>query len=149
MFFRTPTLSSSMIVYASFGISVMKKLSFRHFCTCCIFHLIQWCRSLNFTQLSNLQCGQSIFIFGTDNCFFCLQPFLIDGFKFDLRIYVLVTACDPLRIFVFKEGLGRFATHKYTDPTNNNVVSAQHINTFFTLFPSSFVALICPFIIKS
>ncbi|KAL3867098.1 hypothetical protein ACJMK2_044329 [Sinanodonta woodiana] len=48
------------------------------------------------------------------------KPFLIDGFKFDLRVYVLVTSCDPLRIFVFKDGLARFATAKYSEPTNNN-----------------------------
>ncbi|KAK6188733.1 hypothetical protein SNE40_004850 [Patella caerulea] len=48
------------------------------------------------------------------------KPFLIDGFKFDLRLYVVVTSCDPLRIFLFKDGLARFATHKYSEPTNNN-----------------------------
>lgn len=36
-----------------------------------------------------------------------LQPFLIDGYKFDLRIYALITSCDPLRIFVYNEGLVR------------------------------------------
>lgn len=51
------------------------------------------------------------------------KPFLIDGFKFDLRVYVLVTSCDPLRIFVYEDGLGRFATLKYVDPSNNNLVS--------------------------
>ena len=35
----------------------------------------------------------------------CCQPFLLDGFKCDLRIYVLVTSCKPLRILVFKDGL--------------------------------------------
>ena len=50
------------------------------------------------------------------------QPFLIDGYKFDLRIYTLVTGCDPLRIFVFKDGLARFATTKYVEPTQHNVV---------------------------
>ena len=51
------------------------------------------------------------------------KPFLIDGFKFDLRVYVLVTSCDPLRIFVYEDGLGRFATMKYLDPSANNLVS--------------------------
>ena len=50
------------------------------------------------------------------------KPFLIDGFKFDLRIYVVVTSCDPLRIFVYKDGLGRFTTVRYTEPSGNNLV---------------------------
>ncbi|KAK5851215.1 hypothetical protein PBY51_002026 [Eleginops maclovinus] len=49
------------------------------------------------------------------------KPFVIDGFKFDLRIYVLVTSCDPFSIFMFKEGLTRFCTTKYNEPTQNNV----------------------------
>ncbi|CAL1538825.1 unnamed protein product [Lymnaea stagnalis] len=48
------------------------------------------------------------------------KPFLIDGFKFDLRVYTLVTSCDPLRIFVFKDGLARFATNKYSEPNHSN-----------------------------
>ena len=58
------------------------------------------------------------------------QPFLIDGFKFDLRIYALVTACDPLRIFVFKDGLARFATAKYVDPNHHNVVSELSVKRY-------------------
>ncbi|XP_030312906.1 tubulin polyglutamylase TTLL6 [Calypte anna] len=49
------------------------------------------------------------------------KPFLIDGFKFDMRIYVLVTSCDPLRIFVYEEGLARFATMRYIDPSSKNL----------------------------
>lgn len=56
------------------------------------------------------------------SCLFSLQPFLIDGFKFDMRIYVLVTSCDPLRIFVYKEGLARFATMRYIVPSSTNLV---------------------------
>ncbi|XP_047401569.1 tubulin polyglutamylase TTLL6 isoform X1 [Sciurus carolinensis] len=49
------------------------------------------------------------------------KPFIIDGFKFDLRIYVLVTSCDPLRIFVYNEGLVRFATTCYSYPCTDNL----------------------------
>uniref|UniRef100_A0A4W4FII2 Tubulin tyrosine ligase-like family, member 6 n=1 Tax=Electrophorus electricus TaxID=8005 RepID=A0A4W4FII2_ELEEL len=49
------------------------------------------------------------------------RPLIIDGFKFDLRIYVLVTSCDPFRIFVYNEGLARFCTSQYSEPTSSNM----------------------------
>nr|XP_031324122.1 tubulin polyglutamylase TTLL6 [Camelus dromedarius] len=49
------------------------------------------------------------------------KPFIIDGFKFDLRIYVLMTSCDPLRIFAYNEGLARFATTFYSHPCTDNL----------------------------
>ena len=44
------------------------------------------------------------------------KPMLVNGFKFDLRVYVLVLACDPLRVFVYRDGLVRFCTEKYQPP---------------------------------
>ncbi len=62
----------------------------------------------------------------------------MDGFKFDLRIYVLVTSCDPLRIFVYFDGLGRFATVMYHEPTGSNLVSSSQKKTLLKYLTSYF-----------
>jgi len=56
------------------------------------------------------------------------KPYLIDGLKFDLRIYVLIAGVDPLRIYMYKEGylywntgMARFATEAYVAPSFSNL----------------------------
>jgi Tubulin-tyrosine ligase family len=59
------------------------------------------------------------------------NPLLIDGYKFDLRIYVLIGSIDPLRIYLFNDGLGRFATEAYETPHQSNFRSNyQHLTNY-------------------
>ena len=41
------------------------------------------------------------------------NPHLINGKKYDLRIYVLITGFQPLRIYLYQEGLIRIAADEY------------------------------------
>ena len=47
------------------------------------------------------------------------NPLLINGFKFDLWVYVAITCFNPLWIYVYNEGMGWFATMKYNSSKNS------------------------------
>jgi len=64
------------------------------------------------------------------------RPLLLDGFKFDLRIYVLVTSFSPLRVFMYKDGLVRLSTSRYQAPNKRNIndlFMSGHIRHTFDL----------------
>lgn len=59
------------------------------------------------------------------------RPFLIDGYKFDLRVYTLITSCEPLRIYIYNEGLVRFATSQYKEPNGVNITNVfMHLTNY-------------------
>jgi len=58
------------------------------------------------------------------------NPFLINNLKFDLRIYVLVTSIDPLKIYIYQEGLTRFATEEYTNDPEHISNNFIHLTNF-------------------
>lgn len=58
------------------------------------------------------------------------KPYLINDSKFDLRIYVYVTSYDPLRIYVFEDGLVRFATCKYSTSMKTLSNKFMHLTNY-------------------
>ena len=59
------------------------------------------------------------------------KPLLIDGYKFDLRLYVLITSVKPLRMYLFQDGLVRLCTEPYVKPTKQNLAqSCMHFSNY-------------------
>jgi hypothetical protein len=50
-----------------------------------------------------------------------VSPYLIDGFKFDFRFYVLIATLEPLTVYLYNEGLARFCTRRYAPPTRDTL----------------------------
>ncbi|KAH9280727.1 Tubulin polyglutamylase TTLL5 [Echinococcus granulosus] len=58
------------------------------------------------------------------------NPLLIDGFKFDLRLYVAVTSYCPLTIYIYEEGLVRFATVRYQKGSKHYKNLCMHLTNY-------------------
>jgi len=58
------------------------------------------------------------------------DPHLINGFKYDLRVYVLVTNFNPLKVYIYDDGLVRFATEKYTKDARTLNKKFVHLTNF-------------------
>ena len=61
-----------------------------------------------------------------------VDPFLLDGFKFDFRLYIFVATMKPFTCYIYKEGIARFCTQKYVKPCSENME-----NTFIHLTNTS------------
>ncbi|XP_040571969.1 probable tubulin polyglutamylase ttll-15 [Lepeophtheirus salmonis] len=76
-------------------------------------------RGIKIEKIENLDLNDS----GSFVQEFVQDPFLIDGYKFDVGVYTMITSIDPLRIYVFDaDVLLRFCPEKYHpfDPKNRD-----------------------------
>jgi tubulin polyglutamylase TTLL4 len=98
-------------------------------------------KSLWILKPSALSCGRGIKVLSSKSKLsskktgflvskYLANPHLINGFKYDLRIYVGVNSFDPLRVFVYKEGLVRFATEKYSTDGKSLKKRYVHLTNF-------------------
>ncbi len=58
------------------------------------------------------------------------KPYLINAHKFDIRLYVAVTSFCPLVVYVYNEGLTRFASEKYAISTKNYDQQFVHLTNY-------------------
>lgn len=62
---------------------------------------------------------------------YILNPLLIAGKKFDLRLYALVTSFNPLKVWIYRGGFGRFSSNKYEnsiESIRNNFVHLTNVS---------------------
>eukprot|EP00854_Cymbomonas_tetramitiformis_P004019 gene4019-4987_t len=56
------------------------------------------------------------------------NPLLLNGCKSDLRIYVAVTCYNPLRVYIYPEGLVRITTKAYKPIRKNSVIRSRFMH---------------------
>lgn len=83
-------------------------------------------------------------VFGSGYKYFAQEyvepPLLIDGYKFDFGVYVLITSIDPLRIYIYEKNvLIRLCAEKYD--ANNFTDDKTYVISDHILFPWDLDAL--------
>ncbi|KAH0785326.1 Tubulin-tyrosine ligase family protein [Histomonas meleagridis] len=61
--------------------------------------------------------------------YYIRNPLLVAKRKFDIRLYILVTSIEPLRIYMHSAGMARFATHEYK-PDSSPDDQHMHLTNF-------------------
>lgn len=57
-----------------------------------------------------------------------IPSLLIDGFKFDFRIYALIASVNPLRVYVYRNGVARFCSKKATENSVFSELTNKSLN---------------------
>lgn len=50
-----------------------------------------------------------------------ISPYLVDGYKFDFRLYILISKINPFTVYLYEEGLARFCSAPYVPPSSDNL----------------------------
>jgi glutathione synthase/RimK-type ligase-like ATP-grasp enzyme len=59
------------------------------------------------------------------------NPLLIEGKKFDLRLYVVMFGVEPMYVYAYREGLVRLCTENYEPVTRENKRNAfMHLTNY-------------------
>ena len=74
-----------------------------------------------------------------------LQPYLLDGFKFDMRLYVVLASVNPMRGYLCRVGMVRKAMVAYQEPDETNVKQLQKHLTNTSLNCKGNAAVECTF----
>jgi hypothetical protein len=69
------------------------------------------------------------------------RPLLLDGYKFDLRLYVCVTSMNPLEAFIYREGFTRLSTEPYRSVCAHTLVALP--SPLKAAFERQLLALVC------
>ena len=56
-----------------------------------------------------------------------MNPLLIGGKKFDMRIYVLVTSYQPLTVWLYRSGFARFTHQRYSNKIDEITNTFMHL----------------------
>lgn len=58
---------------------------------------------------------------------YIMNPLLVGGKKFDMRIYVLVTSYNPLTVWLYREGFARFTHERYSNNIDDMSAITAHL----------------------
>jgi hypothetical protein len=64
---------------------------------------------------------------------YLMNPHLISGVKYDLRLYVLMMGTESFPAFLSKEGLARFCTEPYAAPSATTLANVRAYLTNYAL----------------